>query len=511
MFKKTLLILLLMSLMFATEAFAEIIIAPPPPVHKNPPIKAAVKKPLPLFLLRRVNLTGNLTVPQALSLLTRSSGYSFIVDSNNIDTKKTQNYYFIDKPLYQVLKAVVLAHGYYYSADTKTKTVTVQGFVTRVFHLPLSALSSSFSAQTGMSGINNGMAGSGSANQTQASASPAAGGAATTQGTQSSPGQTGFSNPGGTISMGMSESGSFDSYLKKALKSMTSKKGKFSIDSRHGIIWVRDYYSNVRRIGRFLNKIGKRMQSTVLLKVEVIDVGLNKNFQAGINWNTVFNNAFKSNALSASSIAIGMPLASGAGVNNAPNISFSSASGANQAVLNALSTQGQTKVLSEPRLMLIDGQTRTIASGEIDSYVQTIETLSYGVGSATSTYPVIAQVQTGIGISFTPTIDKKTGEVTVTINFVDNNITGYNSFSIGGNSFSNPIIQSKSFTDTVRVKSGRTAIIGGILTTNINKQTYGVPILENIPVLGNLFKAANNTKTKDDLVIMITPVITGGE
>jgi type II secretory pathway component GspD/PulD (secretin) len=49
--------------------------------------------------------------------------------------------------------------------------------------------------------------------------------------------------------------------------------------------------------------------------------------------------------------------------------------------------------------------------------------------------------------------------------------------------------------------------MGGILTTNKNKQSYSVPLLSDIPVLGLLFDGVNNTYEKDDLIMMITPKI----
>ena len=189
-----------------------------------------------------------------------------------------------------------------------------------------------------------------------------------------------------------------------------------------------------------------------------------------------------------------------------PYIGFTG-SGNSSAILNALKTQGTVNVISQPRLVLMDGQTRLISSGTITPYISSIQTMALSL-SQTETYPVISQVQTGLSISFTPHINFKNNSVSVTLSLIDNSITGYQSFSVSGDSFSNPVIESKSFSDTVNVKSGSTILVGGILTADKTKNTYGIPILSKIPLIGNLFNSINDSSQKEDLLIMLTPKIT---
>jgi type II secretory pathway component GspD/PulD (secretin) len=249
------------------------------------------------------------------------------------------------------------------------------------------------------------------------------------------------------------------------------------------------------------------MVRAVVLKVQVLDVQLNKSNQFGINWNSVFTSAFKNNPFGLNAVSIGANLIGGAGITDgSPSIQFSNASGSNTALVTALTSQGKVNVISNPTLMLLNGETRTISSNQISSYVKSVDTTTNGLTSS-STYPIISQVSVGLSISFTPHINAKTGVITVTVNFLDNGITGYNNFNIGGNTFNNPIISTKSISDTVRVLNNHIAIMGGILTSNKSNTNYGIPILSKIPILGLLFQGQNDTLTKDDLVIMITPKI----
>ena len=467
-----------------------------PPAH--------LKLKIPQVLKQRISLVGNMDIQTALNLIARSARGVSLIITNPIHSGNINNFYIKRQPLYKVLKMVVAANGYGYSY--KAGILKVFGFEKRTFRIPISDLFLQFSGSVGAAGVNAG--GNNSNNISSATGGLGAGGSSTggTTATQPSGSQQNLSNPGGEISLSASNKKSLYDYLKENLK-IILKQGSFTINPKNGIIYLSGRTGEVESSLNFLKKVKENLSHMVFLKVEVIDVTLNKAFQAGINWNEVFNNAFKPNALGISSVSFGLPLASGNNISNVPELTFGSSS--QGAVINALSTQGTVRVISQPRLMLISGETRVISSGTIESYLQSVMTTSLGgLTGTTQTYPIIGQVYSGLGIAFTPYVDYKKGLVHVTINFMDNDVSGYNNFAVSGNTFSEPDISAKSFTDTVIIPNNKTMVIGGILTTNKTKNIYGVPVLENIPVLGDLFKSVDYQKTKEDLIIMITPIIT---
>ena len=462
---------------------------------------------IPYLLRQRVDLAGKLNTVTALNLLMRSvSGISLI--TRHLKNDKPANFYIRRQPLYRALNLIVIKRGYGYSF--KKGFLYVFGTESRIFKLPISDLGLNFSSTVGASGmnINQNMNNNSSSMQ---SGMPGVGtgitGQTGTNGTAEAGGLN-SSNLGGVVYLTSTAMKSLVEYLKDNLK-VIMKNAEFTIDPKDGIIYLSGPAGKVKTAVKFLNKVKNDLRHMVFLKVEVINVTLNKNFQAGINWNMVFNNAFRSNAAGISSVAIGLPLASNNNISSVPEITFSG-SGSNQAVVNALSTQGTVNVLSQPRLMLISGETRVISSGVIQNYVQSVMVQSVGViSSQTETYPIIGQVFSGIGIAFTPEINFKKNAVRVTINFMNNNVNSFQAFSIGGNTFEEPEVSAQSLTDTVVIPSGKTMVIGGILSSSKQKNTYGVPLLQDIPLLGDIFKSVNYTKIKNDLIIMITPVITG--
>ncbi len=460
------------------------------------------------FLRQKVSLAGKGSVKSALMLLSREIGVP-IIFHRGFPKKLSNDAYYKDVSLYKVLYGLIISNGFKYTS--KNGVISVYALEEKTFHIPVSDLLSSFSSTVGMTGMNSqnnninnsnmgNLGGGQSAGNTSGAAVPINSSSFANQNTNIP------SNPSGSLSLTLSESDSLYGIISKNIKEMLTKKGKYFINRKDGLIWVKDRVSNVIAISKYIKAINKFLSKQVFLKVEVIDVSLSKGFQTGINWNLLFNQAFKANAFGANTVSVSAQLASGDNINNVPYIGFTG-SGNSGAILNALKTQGTVNVISQPRLVLMDGQTRLISSGTITPYISSIQTMALSL-SQTETYPVISQVQTGLSISFTPHINFKNGSVSVTLSLIDNSITGYQSFSISGESFSNPVIESKSFSDTVNVKSGSTILVGGILTTDKSTNTYGIPLLSKIPFIGNLFKSVNNTSQKEDLLIMLTPKIT---
>ena len=494
---KKILITLLLILFSVSPAFAGTVTIINPVLH-------IIKKPVPEALRQRTSLEGSLTINEALSLLTRATGIPISVIHSSFINNNKNSYYYIHKPLYMILNAVIKDNGYVYKY--KNGQIKVYGEIAETFNLPVFNIDNAFQATTGVSNNNNLTNGQNGVNGTANTATTQAASASPVSSQQTL--QTGTANnPGGQITSSMSLTKTAVHYITQMLKPLVSKKGVFGVNAMQGIVYVKDKPSNVFAVAKWVKKIRKNLAEAVWLKVQILDVTLNNSTQVGINWNAVFSNAFKSNPAGLSAVTIGANLASGAGIaSGAPSIEFANSAGTNSAILEALKTQGTVDILSEPTLIVPNGETGVINSSSISNYIQTVENISTGLTSS-QTYPVIAQVSAGLSTAFTPHINKKKGMITVVINFLDNNITGYNDFTVSGTNFDEPIIQSKTLSDIIRVRNNHTVIMGGIITTNKNKQNYGVPLLSDIPVLGLLFDGVNNTYEKDDLIMMITPKI----
>ena len=61
----------------------------------------------------------------------------------------------------------------------------------------------------------------------------------------------------------------------------------------------------------------------------------------------------------------------------------------------------------------------------------------------------------------------------------------------------------------VLLNNGQTAVIGGLTESQVNRTESGIPLLMDIPILGNLFKTQSHNEEKQDLIILVTPHIVG--
>ena len=70
-----------------------------------------------------------------------------------------------------------------------------------------------------------------------------------------------------------------------------------------------------------------------------------------------------------------------------------------------------------------------------------------------------------------------------------------------------PEIRTREMESIIRVNSGQIAVLGGLMQDEINNLSDGVPLLDDIPGVGNIFKNRNDTKTKTELVIFLRPIV----
>lgn len=460
-----------------------------------------IKKPLPLLLRQKVSISGTLTVREALMLIARQVNFPVEILEGVGDASK--NYYINKLPLFKALGIILDSHGYIYKF--RNNELYIYGTLTSQVELPVNDLKTIYSSKIGTMGNTNGsnvQGGFAGSIDGSSGTSNNANGMKT-----SNPGEN-SQNTGGNINLSFLSSGkNFKDILKKDLRVILGHKGTFFINDKNGIVWLSGRAASVITAVNYLKRVKADLSKQVFLKVEVVDVRLGKNFQYGINWNLLFNDAFKANTLEFSKVSLTSDIAQLSGLDsNSPGIIFSG-SGGNSAVIEALKKQGAVTVISQPRLMLTDGETRIISNGTVTPYVESVQTLSYGaVSGQTQTSPQMAEVQTGISISFTPHI-LSDGKVSVTVVLLDDSISGFQTFTYDGDSFTNPTLQTKSLASTVTVGSGETIVLGGTLTKEMNKTAYAVPVLADIPLLGRLFSGEEDSFSKDALVIMLTPLV----
>lgn len=174
-----------------------------------------------------------------------------------------------------------------------------------------------------------------------------------------------------------------------------------------------------------------------------------------------------------------------------------------EAVFKFLATLGETKLLSNPKLAVVNNQEARIHVGRKEAYITTTTTSG---STTTTTAEDVNFVDVGIQLAVTPTINDD-GFVTMKIkpevsSVVDVLITP------SGNQV--PIIDTSLAETTVMVEDDATIIIGGLRRDQETESSKRFPILGDIPLLGNLFKSSTKNTQRSELLVMITPHIVDG-
>jgi len=174
-------------------------------------------------------------------------------------------------------------------------------------------------------------------------------------------------------------------------------------------------------------------------------------------------------------------------------------------IIKYLQTLGETKILSNPKLAVVNNQEAKIHVGEEIPYV-----ISTTVGAGEATASVAEEVQfeeIGILLSVVPNINDE-GYVTLNVKSEISSLIG-----VYETPTENEIpIKDVSITETtIMVKEGSTIIIGGLRKEQETDTTKQVPFLGRIPFLGKLFSQKTQTKERSELMIILTPKLITGD
>lgn len=165
-----------------------------------------------------------------------------------------------------------------------------------------------------------------------------------------------------------------------------------------------------------------------------------------------------------------------------------------KARVSALVSEHKAKVDARPRMSVINGQTADIFIGA-QRFIR-VQSPSYtGINNE-----YIQSVDVGTSISITPWTGGN-GEITACISPEVSNVVELERAT------GLPTVASRKASTTVRVKDGETVVIGGLTQKQDYVTNRRIPLLSDIPLIGQLFRSKSNNSTKSDLVILITPRI----
>jgi MSHA type pilus biogenesis protein MshL len=272
-----------------------------------------------------------------------------------------------------------------------------------------------------------------------------------------------------------------------------------------GVIDIRATARQHERVQAFLDRVMSSARRQVLIEATIVEVGLSDGYQQGIEW---------SRLTSGSTYEITKPaVTTNVGTAVTPYvIKYSSLNPASLlGSVELLRAFGTVKVLSSPKLTVLNNQTATLKVSEDFVYFSVKQDSVAGgpnTNATVSTTTTPQSVSIGFFMSLTPQISDN-GTVTLNVRPSISSIAELKQDPNPALTRPNlvPQIRMREIESIMRVESGDIAVLGGLMEDRLDNSTGRLPGLGDIPFIGEVFNTRKNSSTKTELVVLIRPTV----
>jgi pilus assembly protein CpaC len=242
--------------------------------------------------------------------------------------------------------------------------------------------------------------------------------------------------------------------------------------------------------GTVEDQIGVRSSVQVSLQVRIAEMSRSVTNTLGVNWQALGNigTIGKLTALNLAVNGASVPCGTGPGC---LGLNFNG-------VINALVQENMARILAEPNLTAMSGQSASfLAGGEFPIPV------GQQNGEVTITFK-----QYGVKLVFVPTV-LSSGRISLHVSPEVSQLTNQGAVQLtaGNSSIQVPALTVRRAETTIELGSGESFAIAGLLLDDVQDGPSGVPFLSNIPVLGALFRSDAYQRQETELVVLVTPYI----
>ncbi|MGZ5049171.1 MAG: pilus (MSHA type) biogenesis protein MshL, partial [Usitatibacter sp.] len=287
------------------------------------------------------------------------------------------------------------------------------------------------------------------------------------------------------------------------------------VNPEAGIVTVRATSRQHEKVQKFLDDVGGSSKRQVLIEATLVEVVLNDNYQSGVDWAALGLNG------------LGYSFRQAFAGPNIPNVPFTldtssfsiaysnpnAASGGNiSSTIKLLDAFGKTRVLSSPMLMVLNNQTAMLKVVDNRVYFTVkADTVTNQTTSTTTFTTTQNVVPVGVIMNVTPQIsegDMVTINVRPTVTQIIDTVNDPNpSLAAAKVTSVIPVTQTREMESVLKVASGQTAILGGLMLDRFEARRNGIPLASRIPILGDFVSTRNDLSQKSELVIFIRPSV----
>ena len=346
-----------------------------------------------------------------------------------------------------------------------------------------------------------------------------------TTGTGAQGGQSSSSRSGGATSSlaGSPNPASLQQQGTTVVKRTTFREAaSIIVNPEAGVVVVRATSRQHEKVQEYLDLVLSSARRQVIIEATIAEVSLSDKYQQGINWQSLRTlrpgapTAGFSVAQNQSGVPVPNPFAAAAGSFTTPPGTFAFllnyvAPGLGlSSTLSLLETFGKVKVLSSPKISVLNNQTAMLKVVDNVVYFEVKnDTTTTQFGAVNNFTSTAKSVSVGLVMSVTPQISD-TGTILLNVRPTISSLKGLGKTDpTPGLAVPNiiPEIQTREMESMLRLSDGEVAVMGGLMEDRINYTTNQVPGLGGLPVVGNFFRNRDDTSTKTELVIFLKPTI----
>lgn len=312
----------------------------------------------------------------------------------------------------------------------------------------------------------------------------------------------GGTSAGGNTSSSISQddSISFWEELELQLKNLVSESGRLTINKMAGTIQVTDTNERLKDIEKYLSNIKNAVTRQVMIEARIVEIQLNDDNRLGVDWGAMNILNFTGLTDTISSIA------SSTVSLKAATAQLSYNDGRFKGVINALSEQGDIKVMSQPRIRTLNNQPAIIKVGTDRTFFAAQATSTTNAGATqVVTSEQATTITEGLVLTVTPQISGD-GKIMLDVSPV---ITRIADIITSRNGSTAPVLDIKQTSTLIQARSGEMIVVGGLIQDSKINKIRKIPILGSIPLIGRLFSTRSESTQRSETVIFLVPKIIG--
>ena len=290
------------------------------------------------------------------------------------------------------------------------------------------------------------------------------------------------------------------------------------INPEAGMVTVTGTERQINRVSQYVHTLTKQMKTQVLIDIRILNVSFDDSTTSGVDWSQLYTlQNFTVNTLGMAQKNISSytfdnqegitesEFVEGSRPRNANLIQLTGNTEVTE-VVKFLSTQGDVKTISSPRVMTLNNQPALISVGEEIFYkIKSSSTASGGGGAVAAEGELVDSVFAGILLDITPEVDEN-GYVTLKINPSISQTRDEITADAGVRTIP-PDLLRRQIAAVIKVKDGEQAILGGLVSSRTGFDNNQVPLLGDMPLIGSLFKREEKINKIEELVFILTPHI----